>query len=67
MARLFLAVVIGFYLVVCITMAIAQRSLLYFPHGRTRESLKIFELLLLVGAKGWVDFRLHASVNRDQS
>ncbi|HEY1787244.1 MAG TPA: alpha/beta fold hydrolase [Verrucomicrobiae bacterium] len=31
-ARLFLAVIIGFYLVVCITMAIAQRSLIYHPH-----------------------------------
>jgi hypothetical protein len=29
------------------------------------SSLKTFKLLLLVGAKDWVDFGLHASVNRD--
>jgi hypothetical protein len=30
--RGFLAVVIGFYLVICIAMAVAQRSLIYHPH-----------------------------------
>jgi pimeloyl-ACP methyl ester carboxylesterase len=31
-ARCFLAVTVGFYLIICITMAIAQRSLEYYPH-----------------------------------
>lgn len=53
LARIFLAVTIGFYLVICVTMAIAQRSLIYFPH--VYDSAQVDRVALAANLERWTN------------
>jgi uncharacterized protein len=53
LARCFLAVIVGFYLVICVTMAIAQRSLIYYPH--VYDSAQVDRVARSVNLERWTN------------
>jgi len=52
-ARIFLAVIIGFYLVICVAMAVAQRSLIYVP--RVCDSAKADRIARSENLQRWTN------------
>ncbi len=52
-AKLFLGTVVGFYLIICVTMAVAQRSLIYYPH--VYGPARVDQMAKGAGLERWTD------------
>jgi uncharacterized protein len=56
-ARLLLLVAVGFYLAICVTMAVAQRSLEYYPHIYTPA--RVDQMAKAANLERWADSKGH--------